>query len=130
LSQLEQKHFPCACLLALEDAGTKLHVFPNSHRSAYERYKAGDETVRAINAMVEIRLQKGQLLIFNALLIHYGPEYSVESKFARLHTYILHPKVKSSFLDKQGNTQTHPVDFDYENGHFYRFLRVEQGMQA
>ena len=39
LSQLQQKHFPCACLLALEDDDTKLHIFPNSHRAAYESYQ-------------------------------------------------------------------------------------------
>ena len=128
LSQLQQKHFPCACLLALEDDDTKLHIFPNSHRAAYESYRAADEKARNINAMVEIRLRKGQLLIFNALLIHYGPEYPVESKFARLHTYVFHPRIEDSFLDEQGNTLTHPVDFDCKNGHFYRFLRVHQGM--
>lgn len=128
MSEHKQKHFPCACLLALEEDDTKLHIFPNSHRKVYQKYKTGYEGDVDIAEMVEIRLQKGQLLIFNALLLHYGPTYQAESKFVRVHGYVLHPKFLTTFLDEDGNTQTHPVDFECVEGYYDRGLRKAKGI--
>lgn len=132
LSKENQKHFPCACLLALEKTGTKLHIFPNSHKKVYDKYRTKDkrviEKIREVCDMIEIRLSRGELLIFNALLIHYGPEYPELSKFARLHTYVLHPRFKEAFMDAKGNTQTHPFDLKKQDGYYYREINIEKGM--
>lgn len=126
LHKLAQKFFPCASLLALEEDGTKLCIFPRSHRAAYDTYRKNPQSkVYLVDEMIEVRLKRGQLLIFNALLIHYGPEYPEKSKFARLHTYLLHPTVKCSFI-KDGVLSTYPVDFTV-SCKYYRNLEVKEG---
>ena len=113
-------------------------MYPNSHRVVYEQYyttkpvppKKIDEerklkkTASKMHDKIIICLQKGDIFIFNALLLHYGPAYP--PNFLRLHTYFYHKLTKIAFL-KNNNTQTYPFDFKFPEGKFFSRSTFTQG---
>jgi len=129
--RVAQKNFPCSGMLSLQD-NTIMHIYPNSHRALYDR-----NSNSYFHEPKIIKLRKGQLFIFNALLAHHGHGYG-KCANTRLHFYFVYKeqKIKTSHLEvlcrtrkglpnKWGNPVTYPLDMSQRNRSFECPIQVD-----
>lgn len=78
----QDAHFPCSCLVALEE-GTRLYVWPGTIRFSTNPDLADKITKRM--PMEIIDLGPGDIVIFRGDLIHAGADYSKTNHRIHLH---------------------------------------------
>jgi hypothetical protein len=87
---------PLTSVIALED-NTKFCFFPNSHKKKMEELYRDE-------IPTEVILMKGEFVLFDASLVHYGGAYYIPPGNIRLHLYLLSAKCGVDSLKNESLT--------------------------
>jgi hypothetical protein len=79
-------HKPLIALLALDD-NVRLGILPHSNKFVEEGCSNN------LTAAIEFNFRRGEILLMNPVLVHYGCAYNQEQNSLRAHFYFDNPEL-------------------------------------
>ena len=121
VSNIPEKWWPYGCIFALQD-NTIFHYYPRSHTAAYHHITNKRRKYPPCIGLEEsVSLSKGELFVFNALMLHKGHGHG-DFENTRLHFYFVYPGIDYLHKNADGtDIDTYPLDFN-NDGSYCRYI--------